>query len=93
MSQNLVNPKPYVPGHVKCPDVRFAGGKYYHASLGGAGLPFLVGVEKHRRASEADAEAKQWRERLISEYDAALLALVGGDEPTSESAAVVEPVA
>ncbi len=92
MSNELINQIGYQPSHVKSPDVRFAGGKYYLASLRGFGLPFLVGVEKHRRASEAEAEAALWKERLVGEYMAALLAMVG-DGTKTESAEVVEPTA
>lgn len=81
----LINPNGYETGHVKELGLRFAGGKVYYAKLGGANLPFLVGTEPHKRASEADAESAAWKARLVQEYDAAVLAMVAeaGKEPES----------
>ena len=76
MNGEMINPRSYVVGTVKEMDPRFAGGKYYLAKLGGL-QPVLVGVVKHKRASEAEKEALKWRERLVVEYDARLLALAG----------------
>lgn len=84
MSGALINPNGYETGHVKELGARFAGGKVYYAKLGGANLPFLVGTEPHKRASEADAESAAWKARLVDEYDAAVLAMVtnaAGGEP------------
>ena len=83
MSDELINPNGYETGHVKELGARFAGGKVYYAKLGGANLPFLVGTEQHKRASEADAESVAWKARLVEEYDAAVLAMVAeaGKEP------------
>ena len=80
---DLINPNGYETGHVKELGARFAGGKVYYAKLGGANLPFLVGTEPHKRASEADAESAAWKARLVQEYDAAVLAMVAeaGKEP------------
>lgn len=80
---DLINPNGYETGHVKELGARFAGGKVYYAKLGGANLPFLVGTEQHKRASEADAESAAWKARLVQEYDAAVLAMVAeaGKEP------------
>ena len=79
----LINPNGYETGHVKELGARFAGGKVYYAKLGGPNLPFLVGTEPHKRASEADAESAAWKARLVQEYDAAVLAMVAeaGKEP------------
>ena len=87
----LINPNGYETGHVKELGARFAGGKVYYAKLGGANLPFLVGTEQHKRASEADAESAAWKARLVQEYDAVVLAMVanaaGGEpEPAGEAA-------
>ena len=86
MSGELINPNGYETGHVKELGARFAGGKVYYAKLGGANLPFLVGTEQHKRASEADAESAAWKARLVEEYDAAVLAVLAmvaeaGKEP------------
>ena len=80
---DLINPNGYEIGHVKELGLRFAGGKVYSAKLGGANLPFLVGTVQHKRASEADGESVAWKERLVQEYDAAVLAMVAeaGKEP------------
>ncbi len=89
MSGELINPNSYETGHVKEFGARFAGGKVYYAKLGGGNLPFLVGTEQHKRASEADAESVAWKARLVDEYDAAVLAMVtnaGGEpEPVGEA--------
>lgn len=87
---DLINPNGYETGHVKELGARFAGGKVYYAKLGGANLPFLVGTEQHKRASEADAESAAWKARLVQEYDTAVLAMVadaaGGEpEPAGEA--------
>ena len=83
MSGELINPNGYETGHVKEFGARFAGGKVYYAKLGGANLPFLVGTEPHKRASQADEESVAWKARLVQEYDAAVLAMVvkAGKEP------------
>lgn len=90
--EKLLNPRAYVVGTVKEADPRFAGGKVYFAKLGSA-QPVLVGVVKHKRASEAEAEAKEWRDRLIAEYDAKIAAMLNGDEAAQVNAKVVEPAA
>ena len=87
---DLINPNGYETGHVKELGARFAGGNVYYAKLGGHNLPFLVGTEPHKRASEADAESAAWKARLVQEYDAAVLAMVanasGGEpEPAGEA--------
>jgi len=87
MNDQLVNPRGYVVGTVKEADPRFAGGKFYLAKLGGM-QPVLVGVEKHKRASEAEAEARAWKDRLTTEYDAHLAALVNGDARDEANAGV-----
>ena len=85
----LINPNGYETGHVKEFGARFAGGKVYYAKLGGANLPFLVGTEQHKRASQADEESVAWKARLVQEYDAAVLEMVtnaGGEpEPVGEA--------
>lgn len=83
----VVNPRGYVVGTVKEADPRFAGGKFYLAKLGGM-QPVLVGKVKHKRASEAEAEAKVWKERLTEEYDARLAALVNEDARDEANAGV-----
>lgn len=72
---HLFNPRNYETGHVKELDGGFAGGKHYLARLRGANK-LLVGVQQFKRASEADAAAVVWKERLVVEYDAAVLAMV-----------------
>jgi hypothetical protein len=82
----------YVPGYVKAPGVPYALGKKYLAKLAAPGLPLLIGREEFRRASEAEAAAKVWKDRLEAEYEATLLKMVE-DESTAEGAEVVEPTA
>lgn len=81
MENDLVNPKLYIAGHVKQRDPRFAGGKFYLAKLSGNG-PLLVGRTEHKRASEAEKEAVEWRERLIAEYESKLAEMLSV-EPTA----------
>ena len=88
MSGELINPNGYETGHVKELGERFAGGKVYYAKLGGANLPFLVGTEPHKRASQADEESVAWKARLMQEYDAAVLAMVTNASGEPEPAGV-----
>ena len=76
MTQELTNPRMYVPGYVKAPGVPYALGKKYLAKLAAPGLPLLVGREEFKRAHEAEEAAKVWKDQLEAEYEAALLAAV-----------------
>lgn len=76
MTQELTNPRMYVPGYVKAPGVPYAVGKKYLAKLAYPGLPLLIGREEFKRAHEAEAAAKAWKDQLEAEYEAALLAAV-----------------
>jgi hypothetical protein len=75
MEQPLVNPNFYVVGYVKQISPKFAGGKVYLAKLGDI-HPLLIGRIEHKRASEAEKEAVEWKARLVREYDEAVLAMV-----------------
>ncbi len=74
MDNKLVNPNLYVVGHVKEVSPKFAGGKVYLAKLGNI-HPLLIGRTQHKRASEAEQEARDWKARLVREYDEALQAI------------------
>ena len=87
----MINPNGYQTGHVQEYGSRISRGKVYYAKLGGANLPFLVGTEPHKRASQADEESVASKARLMQEYDAAVLVMVanaaGGEpEPAGEAA-------
>lgn len=103
MTENLINPSAYIAGSVKDIDHPYGSFKFYLAKLYAPNLPLLIGREKHKQSSAAVQEARAWKDSLVAEYEQALLHLTQesalprsagvGDEPTSESAAVVEPVA
>lgn len=76
MTQELTNPRMYVAGYVKAPGVPYALGKKYLAKLAYPGLPLLIGCDEFKRASEAEAAAKAWKDQLVAEYEAALFAAV-----------------
>jgi len=76
MSNELTNPRMYVPGYVKAPGVPYAVGKKYLAKLAYPGLPLLIGREEFKRAHEAEDAAKVWKQQLEAEYEAALEAML-----------------
>lgn len=87
MNKNLVNPRQLEPKYKRWNDPRPFRGHVYFAYVG------RLSRKSWTRASEAEAYAKRIWERWCRLYDAAVLNMAKGDEPTSESAAVVEPVA
>lgn len=72
MTQELTNPRMYVPGYVKAPGVPYALGKKYLAKLAYPGLPLLIGRDEFKRAHEAEQAAVEWKEQLQAEYETAL---------------------
>lgn len=84
---NLINPRQLEPKYKRWNDPRPFRGHVYFAYVG------RLSRKSWRRASEVEAYAKRIWERWCRLHDAAVLNMAKRDEPTSESAAVVEPVA